>query len=403
MRVPLILPQLGLTQTEGYVSEWVKKPGDAVKKEEIVFVVSTDKAEMEVESSTDGIMGEILVDVGVTVPVGTQLAWLEKEGDEQPEGSHDSDEPPGTPTAVSSEQADTASRPDPATERARDRFSVSPRARRTARELGVNLDSVTGTGPGGRIVEADVRTAASMEENSSVVANANPRPASTRRRQIIAERMTESIKTIPAFTISLQVNAAKLVDLYESIGERFVRSTSVKLSYTDLLTKSVALALEQTPELNAVWADEGPLPKTSIDLNLAIATELGVVAPLLRSLEKSSLQNIADARTVLTRKAREGHLSIDDVTGGTGTLSNLGMYRVDAFQGIITPGQSFLLSVGKLARRPWADVDHLTVRPTLHLTLTVDHRVADGAQGAGFLGRIAELIEAPLALLWEVR
>jgi pyruvate dehydrogenase E2 component (dihydrolipoamide acetyltransferase) len=405
MKIPLILPQLGLTQTEGYVSEWVKKTGDPIKKEDIVFVVSTDKAEMEVESPTDGVMGDIVVDIGVTVPVGTTLAWLEQQGDEQPESFQDSVESSPQLIPVSGEQGDrdTASSAGPIAECERIAFSVSPRARRVARSLGVDLDSVKGTGPNGRIVEADVRSAATIEPEAAVAARGHVRPVSARRRQIIADRMTESIRTIPAFTVSLEVNAAKLVDMYEGLEKRFAPSFGVKLSYTDLFTKCVALALEQTPELNAVWTDDGPVPKTSIDLNLAVATNLGVVAPILRWLEKASLQKITESRAAIAQRARDGHLSLDDLAAGTGTLSNLGMYRVDSFVGIITPGQSFLLSAGKLDRRPWAEADHLTVKPTLHLTLSVDHRIADGAQAAVFLGRIAELIETPLALLWEMR
>jgi pyruvate dehydrogenase E2 component (dihydrolipoamide acetyltransferase) len=405
MRVPLILPQLGLTQTEGYVSEWLKKPGDHISKEEIVFVVSTDKAEMEVESPADGILGEIVVDVGVTVPVGTPLAWLELQGPVQPASSLTFAEPSPEPAASAGEPNDANVAPslDHASDRARLNFLVSPRARRVARSLGVDLHNLKGTGPNGRILEADVRAADSMEEKAPIAANPDPRLASSRRRQIIAERMTESIRTIPTFTVSVEVNAARLVELYKDIRERFTGGPGLKLSYTDLLTKCLAMTLERTPELNAAWTDAGPVPKSSIELNLAVATDAGVVAPLLRSLANAALQNIVESRAEITRKAREGRLSINDLESGTGTLSNLGMYRVDSFAGIITPGQSFLLSVGKLARRPWAETDHLTIKPTLHLTLAVDHRVADGAQAAIFLGRIAELIETPFTLLWETR
>ena len=403
MRVPLILPQLGLTQTEGYVSEWLKTPGDYIKKEEIVFVVSTDKAEMEVESPADGIMGEIIVNVGVTVPVGTPLAWLDQQGDELPGSPVSSADSSPAPDASRSEPVACNRAPsDPAADRAPISFSVSPRARRVADSLAVDLDSVTGTGPNGRILEADVRAAAAMEEKTPIASNPDS-SSSARRRHIIAERMTESIRTIPAFTVSLEVNATRLVDMYETIRERFRAGSGLKLSYTDLLTKCLALALEQTPELNASWTDAGPAPRSSIDLNLAIATDLGVVAPVMRSLERTPLHSIVERRAAITQKARAGHLSFDDLASGTGTFSNLGMYRVDAFEGIITPGQSFLLAAGRLASRPWAEADRLVVKPTLRLNLSVDHRVADGAQAAIFLARIADAIEAPLACFWEMR
>lgn len=403
MRIALTLPQLGLTQTEGSVSEWLKKPGDPVKKDEIVFIVSTDKAEMEIESPADGVMGEILIEPGVTVDVGTPLAWLEKEGDEEPAS-------PAAPLPedAGSEEPAAATPALSIPENGREaRLGASPRARRVARQLGVDISHLRGSGPDGRIVEADVRAAAtSVEAHPAEPAAAPPAavaaaPAANRRRQIIARRMTESIQTIPAFSVSLEVNAAKLVDLYENLGDRFAHSTGSKLSYTDLLVKCLALALQDSPALNAAWSDDAPVPRSSIELNLAIATDSGVAAPIMRSLESASLQQIAASRVAITKKAREGHLSLSDLENGAGTLSNLGMYKVDSFAGIITPGQSFIVSVGRLARRPWVDTDRLTIQPTLHLTLSVDHRLADGVQAASFLGRIAELIEAPFALLWD--
>ena len=408
MRIALTLPQLGLTQTEGSVSEWLKKPGDPVKKDEIIFIVSTDKAEMEIESPADGVMGEILIEPGVTVDVGTPLAWLEKEGDEDAASAAvapqdaGSEEPAAVTPALSIPENGRQAR-----------GSASPRAQRVARELGVDISHLHGSGPDGRVVEADVRAAAgSSEEAHSAGPSPAPAaaiasvssaatPAANRHRQIIARRMTESIQTIPAFSVSLEVNAAKLVELYDDIGDRFIHSTGTKLSYTDLLMKCVAVALQDSPALNAVWSDDAPVPRSSIELNLAIATDSGVAAPIMRSLESASLQQIAGSRVAITRKAREGHLSLSDLENGAGTLSNLGMYQVDSFAGIITPGQSFIVSVGRLARRPWVDTDRLTIQPTLHLTLSVDHRLSDGVQAASFLGRIAELIEAPFALLWD--
>lgn len=403
MRIALTLPQLGLTQTEGSVSEWLKKPGDPVKKDEIVFIVSTDKAEMEIESPADGVMGEILIEPGVTVVVGTPLAWLEKEGDEEPAS------PSIEPKDAQSEDPAAVTPALSISENGRQtRLGASPRARRVARQLGVDISHLRGSGPDGRIVEADVRAAVTTSVEAypagpaaAPAAAVAAAPAANRRRQIIARRMTESIQTIPAFSVSLEVNAAKLVDLYENLGDRFAHSTGTKLSYTDLLVKCLALALQDSAALNAVWSDDAPVPRPSIELNLAIATDSGVAAPIMRSLESASLQQIAGSRVAITKKAREGHLSLSDLENGAGTLSNLGMYKVDSFAGIITPGQSFIVSVGRLARRPWVDTNRLTVQPTLHLTLSVDHRLADGVQAASFVGRIAELIEAPFALLWD--
>lgn len=399
MKTTLTLPQLGLTQTEGAVSEWLKKPGDFVRKDEIVFIVSTDKAEMEIESPSDGVMGEILVEPGLNVPVGTLLAYFEVAGE-----SIGDPAPSPTETDLPAEIAsDLSPHPPPpaaptGTEPAtREKIAASPRARRAAQELSIDLSTIRGSGPSGRVVEEDVRSAATLTTKAS----AQSPFSSGRRRQIIAQRMTESIQTIPAFSVTLEANAARLVDLYEDLGESFISETGIKLSYTDLLTKCIVLALTKTPELNASWHEDAPSSRRGIDLNLAVATDQGVAAPILRSLEQASLKEIARGRATLIEKARHGRLSLDDLEGGAGTLSNLGMYRVDSFEGIITPGQSFMLSVGRLARRPWAEADTLSIQPTIRLTLSVDHRIADGAQAAAFLGRIADCIDKPYALLWE--
>jgi pyruvate dehydrogenase E2 component (dihydrolipoamide acetyltransferase) len=401
MRIPLTLPQLGLTQTEGSVSEWLKKPGDPVKKNEVVFVISTDKVEMEIESPEDGVMGEILIEPGVVVDVGTQLAWLVTEGEQEAT--------PEAPTTVSSpapaveEQpvtANVAAVQAPSNEVAhRDgRRIASPRARRVAKQLGVDLDRVRGTGPEGRIVEDDVRAAAA---SASPKAEAQAGTPVSRHRQIIARRMIESIQTIPAFSVTLEVNATKLVDLYESIGPSFLQTTGTKLSYTDLLLKSVALALEESPALNTSWSAETTIPRSSVDINLAVGTDGGVTAPLLRGVGAAPLREIASARASLAKKARERKLSLAELENGTGTLSNLGMYRVDSFTGIITPGQSFIVSAGRMASRPWVDGNALTIQPTMALTVSVDHRLVDGVEAAEFLGRIAERIEKPFELVWD--
>ncbi len=398
MRIPLILPQLGLTQTEGSVSEWLKKPGDPVEKNEIVFIVSTDKAEMEIEAPEDGVMGEILVEPGVTVDVGTPLAWLETAGEDaasepQPEPARMPAVDRQTPTAP----VDVASAPAPEAIHRDGRLIASPRARRVARQLGVDLDHVRGSGPNGRIVEDDVRTATQSTPKTAPPVNV---PIS-RHRQVIARRMVESIQTIPAFSVALEVNATKLVDLYQSIGPSFVQTAGTKLSYTDLLLKSVALALVESPALNTAWSEEGASPRDSVDINLAVGTEGGVMAPLLRSLHTASLSEIARARAALTKKARERRLSLAEFDNGAGSLSNLGMYRVDSFAGIITPGQSFIVSVGRMASRPWVEGHVLTVQPTLVLTVSVDHRLIDGVEAAQFISRIAERIEKPFELVWD--
>jgi pyruvate dehydrogenase E2 component (dihydrolipoamide acetyltransferase) len=213
-----------------------------------------------------------------------------------------------------------------------------------------------------------------------------------------ADRMVESIMTIPPFSLLAEVNAEQLVLLYESLKEPISRSASAKLTYTDLFLKALAIALSNTPEMNTLW-DGGALRRLSgVCLGLAVATDRGVLAPTLTIADQCSLEEMVKRRQELTSRARQGRLTLAEMDRASGTLSNLGMYRVDQFQGIITPGQTFILAVGKLSKRPWYD-QVLTVKPTVILNLTVDHRVADGAVAALFLERVAEVLENPYQIL----
>jgi len=360
MTVTIAMPQLGLTMTEATVGTWLKKPGDAVRKDEPLLSISTDKVDMDIESNVDGVLRDILVEEGKTVPVGTPLALVDAIG-----------KPSSTPAPAPAPPAET--------------FRSSPRARREARRLGIDIATVKGSGPEGRIVENDLLQLAPAAISS---------PADAKRRQLIAESMTESVRTIPAFSVSLEVDAQKLVSLYHDLSAPISRSAGAKLTYTDLLLRALALALAGMPAMNAVW--EGEVRRRSqIVLGLAVATDRGVVAPVIADVDRLPLAQLIGRRAALTERARQSHLSFADLEGGVGTLSNLGMYRVDRFEGIITPGQSFILAAGKLRDRPWVEEKSLVVRPTVVLNLSVDHRVADGAIAAAFLERIAEVIENP--------
>lgn len=405
MKVPVVMPQLGLTMTEGSVNTWLMKIGDTVHKGDMLFVVSTDKADMEIESLDEGILSEITVELGNVVPVGTVIAYLAKPGDKPSAGSAPPVGVSELQPAVPSEKATVghfvaeppvlASEPAPKQVEVR----VSPRARRLARQLGVDLSQVAGSGRDGRIVERDVPR--------SQKAPAPPAPVASggfgdlRRRQLIAEKLTQSIQTIPHLSVAAEVNAKELIALRENLKGPIQQKSNLKLTITDLLLKALGLALEETPGLLAVWEGGTPRAYSGCDLGLAIATDKGVAAPVIRGVDGLDLVEVGRRRSEATEKARAGRLSLTDLEGGIGTLSNLGMYRVDQFQALITPGQSFILAAGKIDNRPWVDKGALTVSPTLRLNLSVDHRVADGALAAQFLGAIAELIENPYRLLWE--
>jgi pyruvate dehydrogenase E2 component (dihydrolipoamide acetyltransferase) len=399
MSVEIVMPQLGLTMTEGSVSTWLRKPGENVKKDEIILAVATDKVDMDVESPVDGTMGDILVEVGTVVPVGTVLAHI-LQGD---------DEPAIAPASLQIETAKsvaptahTSATVTPIIPVRRDRIIASPRAKKIAAEHDLDIGTVQGSGPSGRIVVADVEAALSkLTPKTDTAVSLTMADANARRRQVIADRMVESIQTIPAFSVSLEINAAQLVALYENLKDRIAEAAGTKLTYTDLLLKALTVGLSQIPEANAVWENGASRPADRISVAMAVATDRGVVAPVLQDTDRMSLDQLVHARWQMTLKARESKLTFADLEGATGTLSNLGMYRVDRFEGIITPGQTFILAAGQLRERPWIVDRALTIFPTLVLTLSIDHRVVDGAVAARLLGRIAEAIENPYQLLWN--
>ena len=390
MRIEISMPQLGLTMTEGTVFTWLKKPGDNVKKNEAILTVSTDKVDMDVESTVDGILKEIIVNEGDTVPVATPLAYIDAFGDQTVPsnnsevilGSAQEEVLPPTSSAQLPQQdtsAETVIR-----ERS---VSASPRAKRLARQLGIDPATVNGKGPCGRVVERDlIRETAG--QSLRVVGEADP------RRQRIADRMVESITTIPAFSVSVEVNAERLVALYESHKDLVKQTTGVKLTYTDLILKALSLSLVSTPNMNSVWHNGALLQHTDVHLALAVATNRGVVAPVLMNVDRLLLQELAIRRSEIAERTRQHKLTLPDLEGAIGTLSNLGMYNVDRFEGIISPGQTFILAVGRLRNRPWVD-QSLVIKPTIILNLSVDHRAVDGAVAAVFLGRLADLIEQP--------
>jgi len=402
MSVPVVMPQLGLTMTEGSVSEWLKKPGDLVRKGEMLFIVSTDKADMEVESLDEGKLAQIVVQPGNVVPVGTEIAYLGGPGEEKvetPPPAPSAVTPPAQAFKVGAADASVVKTPS-AVAAAQPReggLPASPRARKLARDLGVDISKVPPSGGRERIVEDDVRQFAAAGKPQLTQA-ATPE---LRRRRLIAERLTQSIQTIPHFSLSVEVRADQLVSLRESLKGPVKEQTGLKLTVTDLLLKALALALKETPGMRAVWEEGNSRAVEAIDLGLAIAAETGLVAPVVRSVAALDLAEIARWRNETIAKASGGKLALTDLEGGIGTLSNLGTYRVDQFQAIISPGQTFILAVGKSNHRPWVEAGELTVVQTLNLTLSVDHRVADGALAAQFLEKIAEIIENPYRLLWS--
>ena len=437
----VILPKLGLTMEEGSIVRWLKAEGDTVEKGELLFEVQTDKVVMEVESPASGILGKILVREDETVPIAQVVAYITEPGEAVPE-SLPSAAPVG-PAAASgtvsggepsvSEAVPTLATP-AARRLARDkgvdldgvrgsgkkgmivksdvlavlagplavaagaekpdsRPKASPAARRVARERGVALDSVSGSGPGGRIVEQDVldfaaRAVRPVDDTERLV------PLS-HIQKLMADRMSESFSLAPHFYLGLEVNAAALVELRQRLLPICQMRADVRLTFTDLLVKLVGATLRDHPYANATWEKGTIRLYGEINVGLATAVDDGLVVPVIRDADRLSLTEIAAARSALASKAAEGSLSLDEVTGGTFTLTNLGMLGVDVFQAIINPPQSAILATGRIADRPVVEDGQVVARPTIHLTLSVDHRVLDGATGARFLQDLRSVIEDP--------
>jgi len=360
----IVMPQLGMTMTEGSVTQWLKGVGDLVEKDEPLFVVQTDKVDMDVESPYQGYVAELLVKEEIVVPVGTVIARLSE-----------------------SKQSMGAA------EEEHRRLRVSPRARRIARELGVDPAALTGTGEMGRVREADVRAAAAVPPPETI---AGPAPLVRRR---IAERMEESVRTVPQFCVRREVDASQLILVREQLVPIVEARDGVRLSITDFLLKALALALRDFAGMNASWRDDALTPNPQINIGFAAQSPGRLLVPVIPNAAQRSLPDLARMRTDLAARAKAGKLTPDEMQGGSATLSNLGAFGVEEFDAIVNPPQSCILAAGRIALRPFVADGRLVVRPTLKLTLTVDHRVADGVLAATFLNAIAKSIEQPVTML----
>jgi pyruvate dehydrogenase E2 component (dihydrolipoamide acetyltransferase) len=416
MNYNVVMPQLGLTMEEGSVVSWKKQVGDWVEKGEVLFTVETDKAEMEVESADSGYLNSIQVELGKKVRVGTVIATLgDQPGEVVSEGGASSPKVNSVAQAhptpalesksaageVSDSSAGSASVSPPATMPSEE-FAASPRARRLAEELGIDISALR-PGRGQRIVEEDVRRFQASREETPARAPAAETAATPSRasltRQIVAQRMTESFHSAPHFYLGVEANATDLVKFRDQLRSSFQPLSGLKLTYTDLFLRALVLGLKEHPQVNAYWQKDRVQPRDSIAVGFAVQTPEGLMVPVIRKADELSLFDLACQRAALREKAKAGKLSLQEMEGGSATLSNLGNFGVDWFQAILNPPQSVILATGRICKRAIVVNDSLAVCPTLVLSLSVDHRVLDGVAGANFLGRIKELIENPFLML----
>jgi pyruvate dehydrogenase E2 component (dihydrolipoamide acetyltransferase) len=420
MPIALLMPQLSPTMTEGRLAKWLKQPGTALRAGDVVAEVETDKATMEVEASEDGILHSFIAEIGTDLPVGAPIAVLAKKGEEVPadwapkvedKGIRNEDkgaEPANTaPTPVAAPAPiapviapvlpvmNTAS----ATPMANvmtakgGRVVASPLAKRMAEQQGLDLSRVQGSGPRGRVVAADLQNA---PRGGSNVVRRYPDTSEklTPMRKAIAARLTQSKQTVPHFYLKMHTNMTQALSLraqlnahYEAKGANH-NEKPVKVSVNDLIIKASALALAQYPQANAAWNADSVVVFGNVDISVAVSIEGGLITPIVANADQKSLANISTEMKALAAAARANQLKPEQYTGGSFSISNLGMYGIDEFAAIINPPQAAILAVGA------ADADNM-----LTLTLSVDHRVIDGALGAELLGAIRNNLENPVGLV----
>jgi pyruvate dehydrogenase E2 component (dihydrolipoamide acetyltransferase) len=384
MAISVVMPALELAQETGKILSWIKKEGDSITKGEPLLEIETDKITFEVEAPGDGVLAGVRSNVGDDVPVGQTIAWIVAPGEQPPAEAATAAPAARAMTEAKVGQAISLPAAEPS-------GRVSPKAKRLAKELGVDLSNVRGTGPGGTITGEDVEAAAkSPAPAPAATALAPPAetPALSAIARLMAERTTQSWTTAPHFFLVREVDAGALVEAREKLGKAVI-------THTDLLVALVARILAKHPKMNASWTGHGVQLNPQVNISVAMAVKDGVVGAVIPNAGATPIAGIATKRKELTERARSGHLRPPDVTGGTFTISNLGMYGIDAFSAIITPPQAAVLAVGRIADRVVPVDGKPGVRPILTMTLSSDHRVVDGAQAALFLNDLAEAMREP--------
>jgi pyruvate dehydrogenase E2 component (dihydrolipoamide acetyltransferase) len=411
MAISVVMPALEMAQETGKLLAWRKKEGEAVKKGEPLLEIETDKAVVEIEAPGDGILAGITAHEGAVIPVGETIAWLLAAGEKAP-----------TLKAMAAPSA-RATSVAPAPERAASTASrgaaggaastqassqISPKARRLAKELGVETSGLSGTGPDGTITAEDVQAAANAKKSSKPVSSATPASSGaspseslSQIARLMAERMTQSWTTVPHFFLTRDVDCTELMAAHKRLGSSIEKSNGAKLTVTDLLIAAVARALVKHPVMNASWTGTGIRQNPEINISLAMAVKDGVIGAVIHKADSAKLGDISVQRRDLAERARANRLRPADIAGGTFTISNLGMYQVDAFVAIITPPQAATLAVGTIADRVVPVNGKPAIRPMMTMTLSSDHRVLDGARSAEFLTTLADAIQKPDGWLGE--
>jgi pyruvate dehydrogenase E2 component (dihydrolipoamide acetyltransferase) len=393
MPAEVIMPMLGLAQDSGTIIRWLKEEGQPVVKGEPLVEVETDKVTVEVEAPADGTLGTISAAAGDEVPVGTPIAYVLGPGESAPATAPAETAPVSAapPVAAVHENGGAV-----ATEALPARALASPKARRMASRHGLRIEDLVGSGPRGAVVAADVERFLAGTATGDGGRREEPSLTVSSAWRTMAERTQASWRDVPHFSLTREIDASRL-NAWRDATRR--RPGYDHVTHTDLLVKVVAAALQEHPRVQAMWRDGIIETAATVNVGVAVATDDALVVPVIQDAGRRTLREVADARAALVTRARERKLRAEDVSGGTFTISNLGMFGVDAFSAIVNAPQTAILAVGRIAERVVVVDGAPAVRPTCVLTLSFDHRVVDGAAGARFLDTLVSLCEEPAGLV----
>jgi pyruvate dehydrogenase E2 component (dihydrolipoamide acetyltransferase) len=430
MPIQVLMPALSPTMTEGTLAKWLKAEGDAIEPGDIIAEVETDKATMEVEAIEEGVLGKILIAEGTeAVPINTPIAVVLEEGEDagameglsaapanggapaaaaEPAPAPAPAPAPSAPAASAPAAAPAAAPPAPSRDGAR--IFASPLARRMAEQANIDLASLNGSGPNGRIVKRDIEAAvaggaaavpAPAEARAPVAPLVEPTApyteiANSGMRKVIAKRLLESKQTVPHIYLTVDCEVDALLGVRKDLN---ARSDAYKISVNDFVIRAMALALRKVPTANASWTDAATLQYNTVDVAVAVAVDGGLVTPVVRNADNKGLAQISEEMKDFAERARDGKLMPEEYQGGTFSISNLGMYGISEFSAIINPPQAGILAIGAGEQRPVVKDGALAVATVMSCTLSCDHRVIDGAVGAELLGAFKGLIEDPLTML----
>jgi len=460
MATNILMPALSPTMTEGTLSRWLKKEGEAIRAGDVIAEIETDKATMEVEAVDEGVLGKILVGDGTEgVKVNQPIAVLVEQGESVPASAPGAAAPPaakpqasapghaagsqgktgeppaqeapnrtaGPPATPPAPQAQPAARSGNGHDTGEDRIFVSPLARRMALQAGMDLRTLKGSGPNGRIVKADIEAAQARGTTAPMPAAAQPQtaaPASpapaapagqppvpitaphhgvpnSSMRKVIARRLTQAHQVVPFFFVSMDIELDALLKLREELNARSPKegSSTFRLSVNDLIIKAAALTLRRVPQLNATFTEDATLYYDDVDISVAVSLPEGLITPIVRKADQKGLAAISNEMKDLIARAKSGKLKPEEFQGGGFSISNMGMFGVSQFTAIINPPQSAILAVAAGLQRPVVKNGALAVATMMTCTLTVDHRVADGALGAQWMAAFKSIVEDPLSLM----